>query len=72
MLVLHGTLDEQIPADSARSVVDRLCEVSDSVDLRILPGADHAEALDQGRLREAAAWIVERLNRASPSNQCAT
>jgi pimeloyl-ACP methyl ester carboxylesterase len=72
ILVLQGTLDEQIPVESTRSSVRRLCESGDAVELRILPGADHAAAIDQGRLQEGAAWIADRLNGAPPANRCAT
>jgi alpha-beta hydrolase superfamily lysophospholipase len=70
ILVLQGTVDEQIPVDSTRSAVRRLCGSGDSVELRILPGADHAEALDQGRLEEAAAWFVERLTGVPAEDRC--
>jgi pimeloyl-ACP methyl ester carboxylesterase len=72
ILVLQGTLDEQIPVDSTRSAVRRLCGSGDSVDLRILPGAHHAEALDQGRLEDTAAWFAERFNRAPVEDRCPT
>ena len=71
ILVLQGAIDEQIPLDSTRSLVDRLCAAGDSVDLRIYRGVDHVGALDQERLRGAAGWIAERSSGPPTANSCA-
>jgi len=62
ILYLQGTADEQIPVESARVTLARLCAVGDTVDYREIPDADHAGSLyGAARLAEARAWLADRL-----------
>lgn len=61
ILYVQGTADEQIPVESARLEVARLCSIGDVVDYRELPGADHAGSASASSLLAAASWALDRL-----------
>ena len=65
ILVVQGTDDDQIPLHTTVSLVRRLREIGDDVELRIIDGGDHEVGLfGPGRLDEIQVWIAERLNEA--------
>lgn len=71
ILYLQGTADEQIPLESARATVARLCAVGDTVDYREIEGADHAGSLyGDDRLSVARAWLADRLADLPASDSC--
>ena len=71
LLIVHGSADEVIPIDTTRVVVRRLCQVGDTVEFRIIEGADHGDPLwAEGRLEELALWIGERFERMPATSTC--
>ena len=71
LLIVHGSADEVIPIESTRVEVRRLCQVGDTVELRIIEGADHGDPLwAEGRLEELAHWIRERIEGMPATSTC--
>jgi pimeloyl-ACP methyl ester carboxylesterase len=71
MLILHGTADDVIPIETTLAEVQRLCRTGDTVEFRVLEGADHGDALyAEGRLIELANWIAERLDGDPATSTC--
>jgi pimeloyl-ACP methyl ester carboxylesterase len=72
ILVIQGTADEQIPVDSTRTAVQRLCGAGDAVELRIVEGGSHGDALfAQEQLDLARDWMADRFAGKSASHGCA-
>lgn len=73
ILYLQGTADEQIPVESARVTLDRLCAVGDVVDYREIEGATHAGALyGDDRVTEARQWLRARIDGKAAADTCAS
>ncbi len=62
VLIFQGDADQVVPLDSTRSMVARMCAVGDTVDLRVLRGADHRGSLSPMSLLAALTWIAERVD----------
>jgi len=54
--VIHGSLDDVVPAAMSRSFADRARGAGDEVDWRELAGQDHFDLIDP----ESAAWDAVR------------
>jgi alpha-beta hydrolase superfamily lysophospholipase len=72
VLIFQGDADQVVPIESTRSLVDRMCAVGDTVDLRILPGADHSGSLSASSLLETLGWVSDRLTGAPAASTCPT
>jgi dipeptidyl aminopeptidase/acylaminoacyl peptidase len=70
ILYLQGTADEQVPVESARLEVARLCSIGDAVDYRELSGADHAASAAPASLLAAAGWALDRLAGKPAASTC--
>jgi dienelactone hydrolase len=62
ILLLVGTADEQVPADTNAELAERLRATGDTVRLRVLDGADHAQTFVQGE-RDILNFLDGRLLR---------
>ena len=70
ILYVQGTADEQIPVESARLELARLCSAGDVVDYRELPGADHAGSASPASLLDAVSWSLDRLAGKPAASSC--
>lgn len=71
ILYVQGTADEQIPVESARSAVVRLCGAGDTVEYREFDGENHRDPLfGSGREEAAVAWIRDRFAGTPPVSNC--
>jgi dienelactone hydrolase len=73
ILYLQGTDDEQIPVESARVTLERLCAAGSVVDYREIEGATHAGSLyGDDRVTEARDWLRDRIAGQAATDTCAT
>lgn len=73
ILYLQGTADPQIPVESARVTLERVCAAGSIVDYRELEGVGHAGSLyGDDRVTDARAWLTDRLAGRPPLDTCAT
>jgi hypothetical protein len=70
ILYIQGTADEQVPVETARLELARLCSVGDVVDYRELPGVDHAGSASSQSLLAAASWSLDRLAGKPATSTC--
>jgi dienelactone hydrolase len=73
ILYLQGTADEQIPVESARVTLERLCAAGSVVDYREIEAATHAGSLyGDDRVTEAREWLRDRVDGQAATDSCAT
>ena len=72
VLIFQGDADQVVSLDSTRSMVARMCAVGDTVDLRVLPGADHRGSLSPVSLLAAVTWVSDRLAGTPAASTCPT
>lgn len=70
ILIFQGDADRVVPIASTRSLVARLCAIGDTVDLRILAGADHRGSLSMASLLTAIGWAQDRLAGIPAASTC--
>lgn len=71
ILYLQGTADEQIPVESARVTLERLCAAGSVVDYREIEGATHAGSLYDGdRVTLARGWLRDRIEGLAAADSC--
>lgn len=69
ILILQGTMDDQITVASSQSVTDRYCRLGIPVDLRVSDGDDHYTVVSD-HLDEIGEWIAQRFAQAPPGATC--
>ena len=72
VLIFQGDADHVVPLESTRSMVARMCAIGDTVDLRVLQGADHRGSLSAASLLAAVTWVSERLVGTPAASTCPT
>ncbi len=70
VLIFQGDADRVVPIESTRALVARMCAVGDTVDLRVLPGADHRGSLNPASLLAAVGWVTDRLAGTRAASTC--
>ena len=70
VLIFQGDADQVVPLESTRAIVARMCAIGDTVDLRVLPGADHRGSLSATSLLAAVTWVSDRLAGRPASSTC--
>jgi hypothetical protein len=70
VLIFQGDADQVVPLESTRSMVARMCAIGDTVDLRVLHGADHRGSLSSASLLAAVTWVSERLIGTPAASTC--
>ena len=72
VLIFQGDADRVVPLESTRSMVARMCAIGDTVDLRVLQGADHRGSLSAASLLAAVTWVSDRLDGTPAASTCPT
>jgi len=69
VLIVHGDVDEVVPASLSAVIADGYCELGVAVQRTVYPGADHVAVLTSS-LGEVQGWIDARLAGDPPPSSC--
>ena len=69
LLVVQGTADQLVPQSSTDAFVKKACAAGDTVDYRLVPGANHGEEI-HAAATDIAAWLADRVNGAPATSTC--
>jgi fermentation-respiration switch protein FrsA (DUF1100 family) len=69
LLVVQGTADQVVPQFVTDAFVKRACAAGDTVDYRLVPGANHGDELTEAA-SDVAAWFADRVSGAPATSTC--